>query len=424
MIDVCIKNCKLSPKGENLCIKIDDGKIKSINKLEEKAEKTIDAKNKLVLPGLIDAHVHFRDPGLIQKETFKTGSMAAANGGFTTVIDMPNTLPKTNTYSNFKDKLKIASKKSIVDYGLHAGTENIEEIPKINKLNPISYKIFMDLNTDNELDEIFKTVSKKTDKPLTLHPENKDIVESETKKQKEENKTHAISYADARPTTAEIESAKQAIMLSQKYDIQIHLCHISTPETLKLVEDANNPNITCEVTPHHILLDTNTFKKYGTFAKTNPPLRHPNENLKLDDLKRIHTIGTDHAPHTLDEKQKDVWTASPGIPNLETCLPLLLNELNKGKISFEVIKEKLCTNPSKIFNLTHKGEINPGKDADLVLIDLNKEIIVNTDNFYTKGKYSPFEGMKLKGSPILTMIRGTIVMEDNVVYENKGKLAL
>lgn len=424
MIDVCIKNCKLSPKGENLCIKIDDGKIKSINKLEEKAEKTIDAKNKLVLPGLIDAHVHFRDPGLTQKETFKTGSMAAANGGFTTVIDMPNTLPKTNTYSNFKDKLKIASKKSIVDYGLHAGTENIEEIPKINKLNPISYKIFMDLNTDNELDEIFKTVSKKTDKPLTLHPENKDIVESETKKQKEENKTHAISYADARPTTAEIESAKQAIMLSQKYDIQIHLCHISTPETLKLVEDANNPNITCEVTPHHILLDTNTFKKYGTFAKTNPPLRHPNENLKLDDLKRIHTIGTDHAPHTLDEKQKDVWTASPGIPNLETCLPLLLNELNKGKISFEVIKEKLCTNPSKIFNLTHKGEINPGKDADLVLIDLNKEIIVNTDNFYTKGKYSPFEGMKLKGSPILTMIRGTIVMEDNVVYENKGKLAL
>lgn len=281
----------------------------------------------------------------------------------------------------------------------------------------------MDLNTDNELDEIFKTISQ-TDRPITLHPENKIIVEEETQNQKNQNKSEAISYADARPAKAEVESAKQAISLSQKYDTQIHLCHISTPETLKLVEESQNSKITCEITPHHLLLTTDAFKKYGTYAKTNPPLRHPNENLNLNHLNKIDTIGTDHAPHTLEEKQKDVWNASPGIPNLETCLPLLLNEMNKGTISFDIIKEKLCTNPAKIFNLNQKGEIAPGKDADLVLIDLNKEIVVDTSNFYTKGKYTPFKGMTLKGAPILTMLRGNIIMEDNIVYENKGKLVL
>lgn len=424
MIDVCIKNCKLSPKSENICINIDQGKIKNISKIPETAEKTINAENKLVLPGLIDAHVHFRDPGLTQKETFKTGSQAAANGGFTSIIDMPNTLPKTNTYTNFKNKLKIASNKSIVDYGLHAGTENIEEIPKINTLNPISYKIFMDLNTDAELDQIFKTISQTTDKPITLHPENKIIVEEETQKQKNQNNNEAINYADARPSQAEIESTKQAISLSQKYDNQIHLCHISTRETLRLVENINNTKITCEITPHHLLLNTDTFKKYGTYAKTNPPLRYNNENLDLSYLSKIDTIGTDHAPHTIEDKEKDVWNASPGIPNLETCLPLLLNEVNKGTLNFDIIKEKLCTNPAKIFNLNQKGEISPGKDADIVLIDMNKEIVVDTDNFYTKGKYTPFEGMTLKGSPILTLLRGNIIMEDNIVYENKGKLVL
>lgn len=422
MIDVCIKNCKLSPKSENICINIDQGKIKSITKIEEKAEKTINAENKIAIPGLIDAHVHFRDPGLTQKETFKTGSKAAANGGFTTIIDMPNTIPKTNTYNNFKNKLKIASKKSIIDYGLHAGTENIKEIPKINQLNPTSYKIFMDLNTNNELEKIFQTISQTTDKPITLHPENKNIVEEETQKQKKQNKNEAINYADARPPKAEIESTKQAIKLSQKYNTQIHLCHISTPKTLILVENANNPQITCEITPHHLLLTTDSFKKYGTYAKTNPPLRHQNKNLNLSHLNKIDTIGTDHAPHTLEEKEKDVWNASPGIPNLETCLPLLLTEVNKGTLTLDIIKEKLCTNPAKIFNLKQKGEISPGKDADIILIDLNKEMIVNTDNFYTKGKYSPFEGMKLKGQPILTLLRGHIIMENNIVYENNGKL--
>ncbi len=422
MIDVCIKNCKLSPKSENVCINIDNGKIKSINKLGENAETIINAKNKIVLPGLIDTHVHFRDPGLTQKETFKTGSMAAANGGFTTIIDMPNTLPKTNTYQNFKDKLKIASKKSIIDYGLHAGTENIKEIPKINKLNPISYKIFMDLNTNKQLEEIFQTISLKTNKPITLHPENKDIIEQETLKQQNNKNTNAITYANARPIEAEIESIKQAINLTKKYNTQIHLCHISTPKTLTLIKNAKNPKISCEITPHHLFLTTNAFKKYGNYVKTNPPLRHPNENLSLTHLNRINTIATDHAPHTIEEKEKDLWTASPGIPNLETCLPLLLNELNKGTINFETIKEKLCSNPAKIFKLHQKGEIAIKNDADLVLIDLKKETIINPDNFYTKGKYSPFENMKLKGCPILTMLRGNIIMEDNIIYENKGQL--
>ncbi|MDR3062800.1 MAG: dihydroorotase family protein, partial [Methanobrevibacter sp.] len=449
MSEIILKNSKIVNKKGEYNIKLLDGKIAEISKEKLYGDEEIDIDGNIVLPGLIDPHVHFRDPGLTYKESFKTGSMAAANGGFTTVIDMPNTLPPTNTAKDFKEKEKIAKNKSIVNFKLHAGVNKkstVKEIEKIAKLNPASFKIFMDLEEDKILDKIFNNISivknnlltspelnKELNKELnnglnkelnkkiiiTSHCENKSIIKESTKKQKQMfciRGNTALDYSYARPSSSEIASVRYAIELAKKYSIDLHICHISVLNALKIVKEenklinkkikksnANNKNdkdnknnnykwnknnndknnknnhncgeilISTEVTPHHLFLDTLAFKKYETLAKTNPPLRPLGENLTVDNLKDINMIGTDHAPHTIEEKKKGVWSSAPGIPNLETCLSLLLTEVNKGKIDLNLIQKVMCENSAKRFGLDKKGEIKVGKDADIVVIDLKKE---------------------------------------------------
>ena len=196
-MDLVIKNCKLVNKIGNYSIKVEEGKITKISKTPIKADEVIDIKDNYIMPGFIDPHIHFRDPGLTQKEDFKTGSLSAANGGFTTVIDMPNTLPKTNTYESLKEKIQIAKKKSVVNFELQAGTNNLEEMRKMIELNPISFKIFMDLESDESLEKIFKDLSilKKTTKYnglVCVHCENKSIIENETKKLKEKKEMRTL----------------------------------------------------------------------------------------------------------------------------------------------------------------------------------------------------------------------------------------
>ena len=220
-MDLVIKNCRLVDEMGEYYIKINDGKITDISKTPLSASETIDIKNNYILPGFIDPHIHFRDPGLTQKEDFKTGSLSAANGGFTTVFDMPNTLPKTNTYKALKEKIKIAKSKSVVNFELLAGTNSLGEMEKMVELNPIAFKIFMDLESDDELENIFHDLSLLKDKTkyngiVATHCEKKSIVESETAKLKQKDKNEAIDYSYARPAASEDESVKQAIELAGK----------------------------------------------------------------------------------------------------------------------------------------------------------------------------------------------------------------
>ena len=411
MFDLVLKNLRLLDYSDGMSIAIEDGKIAKISKSSIDGDKEIDLNGQLVLPGLIDPHVHFRDPGLTYKEDFKTGSMAAAHGGFTFVMDMPNTVPKTNTYEAFKEKQKIAESKSIVNFGLHAGYSTLDEMEKILELNPMSFKVFMDLETDDDLEKIFEDISNLSKKPIvTVHAEKRDIVQESTNKLSDE--TDAIAYSYGRPAESEDESVSQAIELSKKYGVDLHICHLSTKNAMDM---AISNNVTFEFAPHHLLYDNTAFDKFGTLIKTNPPLREKGKNVTISDLNEHSMIGTDHAPHSLEEKTKGVWDSSPGIPSLETVLSLLLTEVNRSNLDLNLIPKIFSENAAKRFNLKNKGFIKEGFDADLVVIDLNKEGIFDIDDFYTKAEYSPFDGLPYKGKATMTMVNGEIIMENDEV---------
>ena len=416
-MDLVIKNCRLVDKTGDYYIKVTDGKIEDISKTPLKASETIDIKNNYILPGFIDPHIHFRDPGLTQKEDFKTGSLSAANGGFTTVFDMPNTLPKTNTYKALKEKIKIAKSKSVVNFELFAGTNSLSEMKKMIELNPIAFKIFMDLETDEQLEEIFHDLSILKEKTsynglVATHCEKKSIVETETERLKQKNENEAIDYSYARPAKSEDESVKQAIKLATENNLSLHICHLSSKKSLNIAKEASKTQvISWEFTPHHLLLDNSAFNVYGTFMKTNPPLREKQDSVRIIDLDETSVIGTDHAPHTMEDKQKGVWDSSPGIPNLETVVPLLLTEVNKGNLDFKLIPKILSQNAAKIYGLSNKGEISIGKDADFTVVDLKREGTININEFETKAEYSPFDGKKYIGMPVMTIINGKTVMD-------------
>ena len=415
-MELVLKNCSLIDENGEYFIKVEDSKITDISKTPIKADEMIDVKGNYVLPGFIDPHIHFRDPGLTHKEDFKTGSLAAAYGGFTTVIDMPNTLPKTNTYNALKQKMKIADEKSVVNFRLQAGHNDLEEMKKMCSLNPVSFKVFMDLETDESLEKIFHDLSVLKDTTdynglVATHCEKKTIVEKETAELKEKSENSAIDYTYARPTRSEDTSVRQAIELAEANDLQLHICHLSSSKSLSMAKSASKRlPISWEFTPHHLLLDNSAYDIYGTLIKTNPPLRPKSESVNISDLDENSIIGTDHAPHTLEEKTKDTWTSSPGIPNLETVVPLILTEVNRGNLDLKLIPKIFSENAAKVYGLTTKGKIDIGYDADFTVIDLKQEGKFNIETFKTKAEYSPFDGWKYKGLAVMTIVNGKIVM--------------
>ena len=412
MLDLVIKNSKLIGKNGEYNIGVDEGKIKEITKENLKADNVIDIKSNYLLSGFIDPHVHFRDPGLTAKENFKTGSLAAAHGGFTTVIDMPNTVPKTNTYKALKEKIDIASKKSCVNFYLQAGHNDLDEMCRMMELNPISFKVFMDLESDENLEEIFYNLGQLKEKTsynglVATHCEKRSIVSEKTEELKDSN--DPIDYSYARPYTSEDESVKQTIELASKNNLRLHICHLSSKNALNI---ARKNNISYEFTPHHLLLDNSAFNTYGTIVKTNPPLRPEDKRVKISDIDENSIIGTDHAPHTLDEKQKGVFTSSPGIPALETVVSLLLTEVNRGNLDLKLIERIFSTNAAKVFGLKTKGEIAVGKDADFTVLDLKREGKFDITTFQTKAEYSPFDGWEYKGAPVMTIVKGKVVFDN------------
>jgi len=415
-MDLVLKNCRLVDEVGEHFIKVDDRKITEISKTPLEAAETIDIEGNYVLPGFIDPHIHFRDPGLTQKEDFKTGSMAAANGGFATVIDMPNTLPKTNTYRALEEKIKIAKSKSVVNFELQVGHSNLDEMKKMMKLNPISVKVFMDLESDESLEKIFHDLSilKETTSYnglVATHCEKKSIVESETERLKQNEENPAIDYTYARPTKSEDESVKQAIELARANDLRLHICHLSSSKSLSIAKSASKSMpVSWEFTPHHLLLDNSAYNIYGTFIKTNPPLRPEADSVRIGNLDEESIIGTDHAPHTLEDKTKGTWASSPGIPNLETVVPLLLTEVNNGNLDFKLIPKIFSENAAKVYGLNSKGKIEIGYDADFTVIDLKREGKFDISEFKTKAEYSPFDGWEYKGLPIMTIVNGKVVM--------------
>ncbi len=387
-----LKNCTILIDGKETQsdILIEGAKISKIGKDIPYYGNTIDLSGKHVIPGLIDPHVHFRDPGMTQKEDFFTGSKAAAAGGITTVLDMPNTIPPTTTVDLLKEKRKLAEK-SIVNYGFHFGaaSDNISEIKKAK--NIASVKVFLNVTTgklliedDNVLEEVFKAAG-----TISVH--------------------------------AEGDMVRKAVELAKKTKTRLYLCHISTKEEVDYLKKNKGEGIFAEVTPHHLFLTEDDDK--DSFTKMKPELKSEHDQKALWEAVKdgiIDTIGTDHAPHTIEEKKKMEFPH--GVPGCETILPLLLDQVNKGKIKLSKVVELACENPAKIFSIKNKGHIMEGYDADLTVVDMDLVKEVQNEKLYTKCGWSPFHGRKLKGWPVMTIVNGNIVYGEGKLNEEvKGR---
>ncbi len=376
-------------KGEliNKNILIENGKIKKITSSKPMADEKINAKGMVVVPGFIDPHVHFRDPGLTHKEDFKTGSFAAVAGGVTCILDMPNTKPPTLTNELLKEKGEIASSKSAVNYGLHFGSslDNIEEIREAKGVP--SVKIFMNASTGNMLIEDGETVKRiiESARICSIHAEN-------------DNVRKAIEFAKS---------------LKKKF----YLCHITEERELDHVKGNGKENVFVEVTPHHLFLTEND---QDNFVIMKPPLKSEKDRKALWEALGngiIDTIGSDHAPHTIEEKRSsEVF----GVPGVETRVPLMMDAVNKGKITLERMVETMCENPAKIFKIKNKGFIEEGNDGDLTVIDMKLRKKVRNDGLFTKCGWSPFEGFELQGWPVITIVNGKVIFENGEVYSKKN----
>jgi len=409
-------------------ISIIDGKIHKIAKKNNlpKTDTVINAKDLIIIPGLIDAHVHLRDMQLSYKEDFFTGTCASASGGFTTILDMPNTIPPTITCENLKRKINSAKKKTIVNLGFHAMlTNKIFELHGMARMGAFSFKLYLngdqnsfEINDDELLYELMQECEKMK-VPLTIHAED-------PFREKRSLNGSLEDLADLHNKELEINAVKRIITLAKKSKVQIHICHVSTFEALALIEKAkkDGSNISCEATPHHLLLSNESFNELGSLVLTDPPIRDRVNAKKLWNAMingKIDMVASDHAPHTLKEKlSSNICDIPSGIPGLETTVPLLLTKVNSGRLTLSRLVEVLAEKPSKIFQMRNKGRLKEGMDADLTLIDLKAENVINSKNLYTKSEYSPFEGFKCKGKVSKVILAGEVIVDSGEIIANSG----
>jgi len=437
VVDTVIKNGKIVTPYQifEAGIAIDDGKIVAIAKSPSlpKAEKTIDAQGKFLLPGVIDAHPHIYDPDYTHREDFITGTTAAAAGGVTTIIDMP--LRKPVLTRLIKEKIRAGEKNSLIDFSFHSGMivkENMDQIPAVVKLGVRSFKVFTCAPfkvEDETLVQVMKTISK-CQGVLVVHAENDDIVSEKTNKLKEQGRKDPIAHTESRPPSAEHEAVNKVITFAKQVDVHTHIAHMTTKRGVELLERAkvSGQKVTAETCPHYLIFTKNDIQKLGPYLKITPPLRSKGDALSLwQGLKLgvVDIVATDHAPGTREEKEagwKDIWEAPGGIPGVETLLPLMISEgVNKGLISFQDLCRMLCERPGKIFHLyPRKGVLQLGSDADIVIVDLKKETVVSAAKLHYKVGWTPYEGMKLKGCPTSTMVRGEVVTSHGEIVGHPG----
>ena len=436
-VDLVLLNSKAYVNGEivETGIAIDEGKIFRIAKEANlpKASRKLDLKGYLTLPGLIDCHVHLRDQQLAYKEDFFTGTSAAAAGGVTLVLDMPNNKPITMSAQSLRERMRLAEKQAVVNVAFYSAfPEDPKEISAIVKEGAVAFKIFLsqkiggvDIDDDSALLQVFKAVEK-SGIPVAVHAEDKKMLESALKEMQQEKCNDVSAYAKVHSSNSGIKAIQHVLRLIEGTFLQVHFCHISSAAELAVLVEAKEKGlpITFEVAPHNLLLTFNHLKRYGNVALTNPPLRSRKDVRALwDAFQRglIDIVASDHAPHAIDEKRvESVWDTKSGIPGLETMLPLLLTQVNKGQLKIADLVRASSEKPSKIFHLKHRGGIAEGNWADFTVVDLNQEYKIDSSKFYSKAKYSPFNGCKVKGKPVKTFVNGQLVFDEGDIVAKPG----
>ena len=395
----------------------------------------IDAKGYYLLPGVIDTHVHFRDPGLTDKADFASESAAAVAGGITSVVDMPNTKPQTTTKLLLDDKKQIAAQKSLVNYAfmLGATNNNIDELLEIDKSEYAAIKLFLGSSTGNMLvnnDTVLDKLFAETSKLIVAHCEDEDTIVANTKRYKEMygDNAPASVHAKVRDDEACYRSSKKAVELARKFNTRFHLAHLSTQKELELLsaDDMKSKNITAEVTPNHLWFSVEDYDVLGNKIRCNPSIKSAKDKealLQALTEGRIDTVATDHAPHLLSEKERQYFQSVSGMPSIQHSLLTMLELCQQGKISVETIVEKMSHNPATLFGIERRGFIREGYYADLVLVNPNEKTVVDNGSLLYKCKWSPLEGTIFANKISKTFVNGNLVYNDGVVIDNiKGML--
>ena len=423
-----IKNAQIVNEGKifKSDLLIEGQIIKKIaNSINEKVGKCIDAEGLHLIPGVIDDQVHFREPGLTQKADIYTESKAAIAGGITSFMEMPNTNPQTLTQELLEEKFRIGDKKSLANFTFFMGVSNnnLEEVLKTDPKNVGAIKIFMGSSTGdmlvddkNVLEEIFK----KSKCLIAVHCEDETIIKENIQKViKQYGDNIPINlHPEIRSVEACYKSSSFAVELAKKHNTRLHVFHLSTEKEISLFDNnipLKDKKITAEVCIHHLYFNSDNYKEKGSYIKWNPAVKNKSDQIALLNAlieNKIDVIATDHAPHTIDEKNNNYLKAPSGGPLVQHGLGIMLKFVNQNKISLEKVVEKMSHNPSICFKIEKRGFIRENYFADLVLVDINKKYEVKKEDLLYKCKWSPFEGDELFGKVNYTIVNG------NIVYEN------
>ena len=437
MSDILIKNATIVSEGKifrnDLLIKgelisaigsSDDWKIPD-------GTKTIDAEGLLLLPGIIDDQVHFREPGLTQKGDILSESRAAVAGGVTSFMDMPNTVPQTVTIEALNEKYRLGSEKSLINYSFNIGAtnDNLDEIMKADPSQVCGIKIFMGSSTGNMLvdnDKALRELFRQAHMPVSAHCEDEPTIRKNSEAQRKiygENVPVSL-HPVIRSREACFISSSHAVSLAKEYNTRLHIFHLSTADEMKLFRNdipLSEKRITGEVCVHHLWFDDSDYETLGTRIKWNPAIKTKYDRQALIDAvnsDRIDVIATDHAPHTLEEKSNTYFKAPSGGPLVQHSLTIMLELWHKKVISIEKIVEKMCHNPAILFNIRERGFIREGYKADLCLVNPDDEWSVSKSNILYKCGWSPFEGTTFSSKVSRTIVNGTIVYDNGVIKED------
>jgi len=399
-------------------IKIQDGRIVDLGAVEPEGE-TIDLDGLLVLPGVIDAHVHVREPGASHKEDFRSVSEAALAGGVTSLLDMPNNNPPTTSLAALEEKRQRASEKCLVNYGFFLGatasnTRALNAIPNVAGIKVYLGSSTGDLLVDNLTD--FARILAETEKLLVLHAENEQALRYFREAHGDSSPHHVVRDAAA----AELAVA-ESCLLAGRFRKRIHLAHVSTKEEIRFLRLHKTPNVTCEVAPHHLFLSNCDFAEERALGKVNPPLREAESLEVLWDAVQdglVDLIATDHAPHTLDEKRAPGGKAPSGVPGIETSLPLMLDAALNGRLSLPRVQTLMCARPAELFGMAGKGRLAVGCDADLCVVDVKGRTVISNAEQRTKCGWTPYDGRELSGRILKTFVSGELKYADGRIVSD------
>ena len=419
MPTLLIRNARLARpdgsiiEGDLLC---HDGVIERIAaQITASADETLDAGGNLLLPGVIDPQVHFREPGREHKEDLGSGSRAAVKGGVTSFLEMPNTDPSTSNQAALDDKLRRAADKCVANYGFFIGATP-DNLDAINHAGPAcGIKIFMGASTGSllvdkaeDLERIFANGSRL----IAVHAEDEARIRA--RREQFKGRTDVAVHSDIRDNRSALLATELALTLSRKYRRRLHILHLSTHEEVELLRRDKPAWVTAEVIPNHLLLNVNDYARLGALVQMNPPIRRPEDNAAL--WAGLHDgaidfIATDHAPHTLEEKRQPYPQSPAGMPGVETSLPLMLTEMKAGRCTLAEIQKWMCHGPAEAYGIRHKGKILEGWDADLTLVDMDHVRPVRNEEMFTRVRWSPFNGRELTGWPIYTIVGGQVAFD-------------